>query len=392
MKNIGVFFGSSSPEHDVSIVTGELIIATLKKMGYEVTPIYLTKERKWLIGEEFGSLKYFAGEGDKVGGHNSEYLLDLSQTGGQMVFIKKGLFGKEIRIDIAFPAFHGAYGEDGTIQGLFEMIGVPYVGCEVAASALSMDKALTKAIYEQAGIPTVKYVSFLKSDFEHNSEEILQRIGNELKLPVFVKPARLGSSIGIQKVKMAGDELKFAIEAALFYDEKVVVEEAVENLMDVTCCVIGNHSPKASLLQESVFQTELFDFNEKYLSDGGAQLGNAKSAVVIPARLPEDIAGEIQMLSLKIYKLFGLSGISRIDYLFDKAGGRYYANEINTLPGTLYHHLWKASGMEIEELIGILLDCAQERAREKKSLNLTFESRLLKNLDSQKLQATKLQN
>ena len=391
MKNIGVFFGSSSPEHDVSIVTGELIIATLKKMGYQATPIYLTKERKWLIGEEFGSLKYFAG-GKNVDDGAAEYLLDLSQTAGEMVFRKKGLVKKEIRIDLAFPAFHGAYGEDGTIQGLFEMIGVPYVGCDVAASALAMDKALTKALYEQAGIPTVKYQTILKYDFESNPDEYLQMIGRELSFPVFVKPARLGSSIGIQKVKAAGDELQFAIEAALFYDEKVVVEEAVNNLMDVTCCVIGNHEPQASLLQESSFQAELFDFNEKYLSDGGAQLGNAKSSIIIPAGLPEDVTSAIQALSLKIYKLFCLSGISRIDYLYDKDSGKYYANEINTLPGTLYHHLWKASGIEIEELVRRLLECADERFKEKKALNLTFESKLLQNLDSQKLQATKLQN
>ena len=391
MKNIGVFFGSSSPEHDVSIVTGELIIATLKKMGYAVVPVYLNKKRQWIIDEKLGSLKAFAGEAENAGELKAEYLLDLSQTGGQMVFRKKGMMGKEIRIDLAFPAFHGAFGEDGMIQGIFEMIGVPYVGCDVAASAITMDKALTKAFYEQAGIPTVKYLAIGKTDFQADSEKILQRIGGELKFPVFVKPARLGSSIGIQKVDESGEALMMAIEAAFFYDDKVVVEEGVKDLMDVTCCVIGTHQPIASKLQESVFSSELFDFNEKYLSDGGAQLGNAKSSIVIPARLSEEVTAAITEMSISIYKLFGLSGISRIDYLYDKAADKFYANEINTLPGTLYHHLWKESGKELAEVIDILIKGAEERAAEKKRLQLTFESKLLSNLDSQKLKATKLQ-
>lgn len=391
--NIGVFFGSSSPEHDVSIITGEFIISGLKKLGHSVTPIYLTKERKWLIGEELGSLKFFTDENNnlKEVEDKYEYLLDLSETKGKMVFVKKGLFGKKIEIDLAFPAFHGAYGEDGTIQGVFELIGVPYVGCNVISSSLTLDKALTKAVYESANIKTTKYISFLKSDFENNKNEILNRLKNELKFPVFVKPVHLGSSIGITKVKNSeGNELEFAIEAGLYYDDKILVEESVENLMDVTCCVIGNNELQASELQESVFGSELFDFEEKYLKDGGAQLGNAQDGIVIPARLDEKTTNEIKELSKKIYKLFGCSGIARVDYLYNKETKEVYANEINTLPGTLYHHLWKASGLEFEELLKNLIGFASEKFEEKKKLNYAFDSVILKQLKSAKLGSKKL--
>jgi len=405
IMNIGVFFGSSSPEHDVSIITGEFIISGLKKLGYSVTPIYLTKERKWLIGEELGHLKFFTDEndnflhpsphargGDKEGvGAKFEHLLDLSETKGEMVFAKKGLFGKKVEIDLAFPAFHGAYGEDGTIQGIFELIGVPYVGCGVTSSSVTLDKALTKAVYESANIKTTKYVSFLKADFENSKNEILNNVKKELKFPVFVKPVHLGSSIGISKVKSVdGNELEFAIEAGLYYDDKILVEEGVENLMDVTCCVIGNNDLQASELQESVFGSELFDFEEKYLKDGGAQLGNAQNGIVIPARLDEQTTSEVKELSKKIYKLFGCSGIARVDYLYNKETKEVYANEINTLPGTLYHHLWKASGLEFEELLKKLIRFASEKFEEKKKLNYAFDSVILKQLKSAKLGSKKL--
>ena len=393
MKNIGVFFGSSSPEHDVSIITGEFVISGLKKLGYQVTPVYLTKERKWLIGEELGQLKFFTDEKNDVNNleHKFEYSLDLSETSGQMVFVKKGLLGKKVIIDLAFPAFHGAYGEDGTIQGIFELVGVPYVGCGVMSSSLTLDKALTKAVYKSADVKTTKQVSFLNGDWETNKENILDQIKAELKFPVFVKPVHLGSSIGISKVPdKSGNELEFAIEAGLYYDDKILVEEGVENLMDVTCCVIGNDTLRSSELQESVFGSDLFDFEEKYLKDGGAQLGNSQAGIVIPARLDEKTTLHIKELSQKIYKLFGCSGIARIDYLYNKDTGECFANEINTLPGTLYHHLWQASGLSFENLLEELIKLAEEKFAAGKKINHIFDSVILQQLKSAKLGSKKL--
>lgn len=394
MKNIGVFFGSGSPEHDISIITAQLIISGLKGLNYQVTPIYITKQGKWMLGEDLGNLKLFTDPNKKIEEQKeySEYYLDLEQSIGKMVFRKKGFNGKSITLDIAFPALHGSFGEDGTIQGLFEMFGIPYVGCGVAASAVSMDKALTKIVMQQAGIPTTKFIYFNKQDWETSKSEISESV-NQLKWPVFVKPVHLGSSIGIGKVK-SGDikDLENKIEVALHYDNKVLVEEGVENVTDLTCCVIGNNVLIASELQESVFNKDLFDFEDKYISGGGAQTGNATSNLVIPANVDKGITAAIKKTAKQVYNALGCAGIARIDFLFDKQSGKFYANEVNPLPGTLYHHLWKASGIELSELLEKLLGYAQESYEQKRRINLTFESSLLKNLGGSKLSGSKLQS
>ncbi len=207
---------------------------------------------------------------------------------------------------------------------------------------------------------------------------------------MFVKPARLGSSIGVAKAKDK-KELEFAIEVALKYDDKVLVEKAVENLADITCCVIGlpaqagGENPKVSLLQEAVFGSDLFSYEEKYLEDGGAQLGNAKQKLIIPAEIGAELTEEIRRLSAEIFKKFGCSGIARVDFLLDRKSGKYYMTEINTLPGTLYHHLWKASGVEIGEVIKELIKTAEERHKKKELLINSFESDILKFAGSIKL-------
>ena len=274
--NIGVFFGSRSPEHDVSILTGELIIAGLKKLGHQVFPIYLDKQGRWLIDEKLGSLEFFRKSGGKIDPRGlNNFTLDLEKSLGKLVFKKKGFGKKEITIDLAFPSFHGSYGEDGTIQGLFEIFNVPYVGCDVASSAVTMDKILTKQLYEAAKIPTTKFVFFTKKEWEKDktpkgrasgSSQILKMI-KALKRPLFVKPARLGSSIGVAKVKTP-KELGFAIEVALHYDNRALVEEAVENLMDLTVCLLGNDDPIPSLIQDSTFEGDLFSYEEKKLLAG----------------------------------------------------------------------------------------------------------------------------
>ena len=318
----------------------------------------------------------------------SKFELDLEKSQGKLVFQKKGFLGKAIEIDLAFPAFHGSNGEDGTIQGLFELLNVPYVGCDVPSSAIAYDKILTKTYYKSLGIPTTNFIFFGKNDWEKNRSEIISRIKNALRFPLFVKPPKLGSSIGISKAKDE-KELEFAIEVALHYGEKVLVEEGVENLMDITCCLIGNAEPQASLIQESVFQSELFDFKEKYLVDGGAQLGNATDSLVIPARLNDEITKNVQELAKKIYLSIGASGIARVDFLFDKAAQKVYANEINPMPGTVYHHLWKASGIELDALLKKLIDFALERHSEKNKFKYTFDSDMMSFANSVKLKLGK---
>lgn len=384
--NIGVFFGSRSPEHDVSIITGELIISELKKLGHTVTPIYIGKDGQWYVNEALGSLKLFTAGGADQFKNYDEVFLDLEQSKGKMVFRKKGFASsKEYVVDLAFPALHGAYGEDGTIQGLFEMFNLPYVGCDVPASAITIDKVLTKLLCKQFGFPTVEFVTINDTEWKNEKVAAISHCTSALPWPMIVKPAKLGSSIGISKASNQ-TELETAIEVALHYGENVIVERAIKDLKDLTCAVLGNNEPRASLIQESVFTDEVFSYEDKYLRDGGAQLGNATSQLRIPAEIPETATSEIQKLSVEIFKKFGLSGIARVDFLYDNTDGKYYANEINPLPGTLYHHLWKASGTEMPELLTELIKLAQQKHAANTKFTHTFQSSLLQHANSIKLQ------
>lgn len=383
MKTIGVFFGSRSPEHDVSIITGQLIINGLKGIGnYQVVPVYVSKKGEFLIGEELSLMETFRkGRVDekKFGG----YSLDMNAEKGKLVFQKKGLLPKTVEIDIVFPAFHGQNGEDGTFQGICEMLDVPYVGCDTTSSALTMDKVLTKLLYVAESVPTTRFTYLTTDTWTNQKEDVMKEI-RKLKMPLIIKPARLGSSIGISKAKNA-KELEFAVDVALHYDPKVIVEECVTDLMDATVCVIGNDKPVASLIQESVFQSDFFSYEDKYLKEGGAQTGKAQNSIVIPARLDTKTTKAIREAAVNIYKLFGCSGIARVDFLYDKRGKKWYANEINTLPGTLYHHLWKKTGVEFGDLLLRLVGYAEEKYRAKKNITHTFESTILSNTSGKKL-------
>lgn len=390
MQTIGVFFGGKSPEHDVSIITGEFIISGLKKLGYGVMPVYLSRRGEWHLGKEMDNLAFFHAENyqARLSKHN-KYSLDLENSRGRLIFKSKTVLSRKIAIDLAFPAFHGQNGEDGTIQGLFEIFNIPYIGCDVAASALAMDKILTKLLYISHNIPTTEFVYFDRADWKRDRETIMENISETLTFPVFIKPARLGSSIGITKVNSPAD-LEFACEVAMHYDGRILAENGINNLVDVTCACLGNDRPIASELQESGFSRDFFSFQDKYINDGGAQIGGSEKNIIIPARLDDDKTREVKHLALKIYRLFGLSGISRIDFLYDKAEDKIYANEVNTLPGTLYHHLWKASGVEFSDLLTRLIKFAGEKHKIKNELVSAFDSDILKNAKSLKLQSNKL--
>jgi D-alanine-D-alanine ligase len=381
--NIAVFFGGKNTEHDVSIITGQLIISGLKDLGYTVYPVYISKDGKWYISEKMDSVEFFKSENVKLEG---EVNLNMAQhQEGSVIFKTGGIFNsKSYKIDLAFPALHGKNGEDGTIQGLFELLNLPYVGCDVVSSAIAMDKVLTKLFYQRFNFPTTKFVNFSAYQWNNNKESILKDIENTLVWPVFVKPARLGSSIGMTKVKNKND-LELAIEVALHYDNKVLVEESVEDLMDITVALLGNENPKYSLIQESSYTNDFFSYEDKYLKEGGAQLGNAQRSIIIPASLDEKTTLEIREMAKEVYQLMGLSGTARVDFLYSKTFKKFYVNEINTLPGTLYHHLWKDSGVALGELLKTLVDLAIERKKDEQKLIYTFDSTILKSANSTKL-------
>jgi D-alanine-D-alanine ligase len=385
---IGVFFGSRNPEHEVSIITGQMIISELKKLDYIVVPIYIDKKGRWFSHETLSSLKFFTskdleGRLEKL----DPCTLEMDAKNNKLIIKSKRLLSKEIAIGLAFPAFHGMNGEDGTVQGLFELSNIPYVGCEVASSAMAMDKIITKQIYRSSGVPSTEFICFTTQDWTRNKNSVIKKI-DDLQWPVFIKPARLGSSIGIAKARNL-EELENACEVALHYDTRIIVEESVENLMDITCAVLGNADPVPSLIQESAFQGEHFSYESKYLEDGGTQLGNAQNNIVIPAGISEEKTEEVQNMAVEIYKLFGCSGTARVDFLYDKKNEKIYANEMNTMPGTLYYHLWKASGIEIGALIEKLIVLAKEKHAGKNKITSTFKSDLLSFAGSVKLQIEK---
>ncbi len=390
METIGVFFGSRSPEHDVSIITGELIISGLRSLGYRVVPVYLDKKGTWFLGEKLGAIGFFQQRERNFSGVRG-YTLDLAQT-GTLVFRPRSVFRKPVVIDIAFPAFHGRNGEDGTIQGLFELLDVPYVGCDVVSSALSMDKVLTKLLYQQYGLPTTAFVYFQKQDWERDRSAVMKRITDSLRWPVFVKPARLGSSIGIARAENEKD-CAFAIDVALHYDEKVIVENGVAQCLDLTCAVLGLDDPLPSLVQETAFDRGFLSYEDKYLKGGGTQTGKAQQSIVIPARIDAEASERIREYARRVFSLFGCSGIARVDFLYDLQSRQIFVNEINTLPGTLYHHLWKASGIELPDLLSRLLGYARERHTKNRVITSTFESDILRESNwSGKLKFLKEQN
>ena len=389
IKNIGVFFGGKSPEHEISIITGQLIISELKKNpDYKVIPVYIDKQEHFFIDDSLGKLSFFSEDGyEKKLNSLPSYNLSLKESANKVVLKSSNIFPKIITIDLAFPAFHGNLGEDGSMQGLFNIFNIPYVGCDVPASAIAMDKVLTKIFYKGLGVKTTKFLSYNLTDWDNKPKIILEEIKNDLQWPVFVKPPHLGSSIGITKVKKFED-LSNAIEVALHYDNKVIIEESVENLMDITCAVIGHQEPTASLIQESSCD-DMFSYDDKYLDDGGAQLGVADSKIFIPARLDDNITKEIQEVSKKIFMSLGCSGIARFDFLYNKETKEFFANEINPMPGTLYHHLWQKSGLEISDLIKQLIESALKKQAEKEKTVFSFSTKVLSNLKNSKLKFNK---
>ncbi len=387
-KTVGVFFGSKSAEHEISVITGQLVINTLKKLGYKVIPVYITKQGKWIIDEKLSNISFFTQNPDFIESPEkyikSNFSVDFTNTGKIIVRTYGKLFPTTYEIDIAFPALHGTFGEDGTIQGIFEMLNVPYVGCNVTSSAIAMDKSLTKELISFHGIPTPDFITFNKDEWKLDKDKLIQKIQSKLKLPVFVKPPHTGSSIGISKVKSWND-LENAIEVGFFYDNKILVEQGIENTLDLTCCVIGVDKPIASLIQQSEFKSDLFDFNEKYINDGGAQTGNSTKNLIIPANIDSETTEKIRNTAINVYKIIGTTGVARVDFVMDSQTNEFFVTEVNPLPGTLYHHLWKASGIEVEELVENLIEYALQTHMEKNEIEYTFKSDVLNNLKGQKL-------
>lgn len=377
-RNIAVFFGGRSAEHDVSIITAHtpIIESLLATDVFEVWPVYIAKDGSWYSDQKMNDLAYFKQDDLEAILAKQKKVQILFDNGLHIIW--PGLIQKTTKIDVAFTAMHGTYGEDGSLMGVLRMADIPFVGCDLFASAVAMDKVLTKQVISAVGVPVVPYVWFTKSDWEKNKEDFKSQI-SKLKYPLFVKPVHLGSSIGISKVK---DEslLENAIEVALHYDDKVLVEEGVQNLIEVTLPIIGNDELQLAAIERPLNNTEFFDFKDKYLSSGGKKgdggVNNQYSE--IPANIEEGLLKEVADLGRKTYKTLGCTGISRVDFLIDGVSKKVYVNEVNTLPGSLYAHNWKKIGISGVELVTKLVALAEDRFNKQKSTTYTFDSEILK--------------
>lgn len=383
MKTIAVIFGGRSAEHDVSIITAHIpIIQALQAAGgFDIWPVYITKEGDWYAERMMNDLAFFKrGDFEELLEKQKKVRL-LFDNGFELIW--PGLREKKVKIDVVFPAMHGTYGEDGSLMGLLRMAKVPFVGCDMAASAVAMDKAFTKQVLSAEGISVVPFVWFTKSDYGKSKNSFLERIA-KLKYPLFVKPVHLGSSIGITKIKKP-EELENAIEVAFHYDDKVLVEEGVENLVEVTLPIMGNSELVLASVECPLNKTEFLDFKDKYLS-GGKGSGVNSEYSEIPAKIDNELTKQVRELGKKTYKTLGCSGIARVDFLIESSTKRIFVNEVNTLPGSLYHHNWRKSGVSGVELVTKLISLAEERFAQQQNLTHTFSSSILQKVGGPKMQ------
>lgn len=359
---IGVIFGGRSGEHEVSLRSAESIINSIDKSKYEVVPIGITREGRWLTS---GNAAAMLPEAVMASNTHQQVAIIGDPTRQGLTRLDEGTHALSSEpLDAVFPVLHGTYGEDGTIQGLLEMAGVPYVGCGVLASATGMDKVAMKHLFEQAGLTIIEYEWFLRSSWEEDPEAIIERVAQSLGFPMFVKPANLGSSVGISKAGNK-EELRDSINDAGRYDRKIVVERAVDG-REIEVSVLGNDEPIASLPGEVITGHEFYDYEDKYIDNS--------SRTEVPAKLPQELIPQIQQDAVTAFRAIDGAGLARVDFFVERGTNRVIINEINTMPGftsiSMYPKLWAASGISYSDLIDRLIELALERHRDK-ARNLT---------------------
>ena len=394
---IGVFFGGKSVEHEISVITMSQAISSLNPDKYEIVPIYISKSGVMYTGEDLLDLYSFK---------DMDVLLKRCYkvcvvNDGKAVKVMRcpaPFIGRRIlnTIDVAFPIMHGTNGEDGTIAGFLNLLGIPYIGPDILASSIGMDKILMKKVLKESGLPVVDYVSFYSMEYMKDEEKIQKQIKENLRFPLIVKPGNLGSSVGIRKAKNE-NELIEAIDFAMEFSDRVIVENAVENLKEINCSVIGNLcDSETSVCEEPFFSDEILSYADKYMGGsktkgtngikGGAKVnigaktsgkGMAASDKKLPADISDEKRNEIQKLTKETFKVLGCSGVSRVDFLMDTKTEKVYVNEINTIPGALSYYLWEATGKSFEQELDELVDIALKRHREREKLTFSYDQNIL---------------
>jgi D-alanine-D-alanine ligase len=360
---VGLLFGGRSGEHEVSLTSAASVLQALDPAKYEVVPIGITREGRWLEGSAADRLLPAVLENGKP------VTASVAPVGPQLIALNSGPPAAregEAKLDVIFPVLHGTFGEDGTVQGLLELAGIPYVGAGVLASAAGMDKDVMKRLFRDAGLPVVKWVLIRREEWEQDPAPARQLIQKEIRYPLFVKPANLGSSVGISKVRKAG-ELSRAMHLAAQYDRKILVEKAVD-AREIECSVLGNDHPEASLPGEVIPINEFYDYEAKYVKEG--------SELIIPAQLTPRQTRRVRELAVRAFQAIDGAGMGRVDFLLDRKSGKIFVNEINTIPGftpiSMYPKLWEASGLRYAQLLDRLIELALERQREKARTQYTY--------------------
>ena len=385
---VGVVFGGRSVEHDVSVVTGHQIMQAFDRDRFEVVPIYISREGKWYTGEPLAELKNFQDEVISYRGVTNAVISPSVQHHGLIINPVTGRLQKnEVkRLDVVFPAIHGSHGEDGTLQGLLELADIPYVGCGVFSSALTNDKGFTKDLLKHHGVPVVEGLVFTRADWLARRDELLAQITASMAFPIFVKPATLGSSIGVGR---AGDEsmLAMALDIAASFDRRVVVEPAMTDSVEINCAVMGyGDNIEASVLEQPVSWEEFLTYEEKYMRGGG---GMKSAERVIPAPISDALSQRIADCAVDAFRAVDGRGTARIDFLVNVEQGDIRLNEINTMPGSLAFYLWQETGLTNGEVVERLVRLAQEAHADKRRNTYNYQTSLIELTASRGLKGVK---
>ncbi len=390
---LGIIFGGKSVEHEISIITGNQAINAVNQEKYEIVPIYISKKGLMYTGKELLDLNSYK---DMEALLKKITQITLVNDGKKINLVKfpTKVFGNNIinTIDVAIPTMHGTNGEDGAIQGYLEILGVPYAGCDILSSSVGMDKIMMRRVLKEANIPSLDYYAFYSLDYIDNQEKIMNTIEEKISYPVIVKAGNLGSSVGIKKAKDR-TKLKEAIEYAIQFSDRVMVERAIEHLREINCSVIGDAiEATASECEEPFGSDEILSYNDKYMSGGSKKAGktggskginNSKNQGMasLDRKIPADITPkrkeEIQTLAIKTFKTLGCSGVSRIDFMIDKDTDELYVNEINTIPGALSFYLWQATNLEFNQEIDKLVELAFKRQRQREERTYSYDENIL---------------
>jgi D-alanine-D-alanine ligase len=361
---IGVLFGGRSGEHEVSLVSAASVMNSLDRDKYDVVPIGISKQGRWLSSPRALALLREGTGAAALANEDEKILLPDPQRGGLMN-VEESRDSEPL--DCVIPIMHGKYGEDGTIQGLCELANVPYVGAGVLASAVGLDKIVQKQLFAHAGIPIAEYEWFLAKEFAANPRAVIERIEREIGYPNFIKPANTGSSVGITK---AHDRKEFTagVDLAAKFDRKILVERAVPEVREIECAVLGNDAPKSSVLGEVIPSNEFYDYNAKYV-DGA-------STLIIPAPLPPDVSEQVRRYAVQAFTAIDCSGMTRVDFFVVRGTNEIFLNEVNTIPGftsiSMYPKLWDASGLPYAQLLDTLIELAIERHKEQSKLQTSY--------------------